>query len=142
MCGEEVRDGVTTERIPDNEDDYNTKVSPNPLTGEDEEVFLYGMHEDYQYYQDCKSRHRNKGLFTADQNMNNRNSARHTRQDNNGNQNGFECPEERDYYPYWHPTPWKDIAILVDDKDNCDYFQSESQNVKDKNYCSIPEHNH
>jgi len=141
MCGEEVRDGVTTERIPDNEDDYNTKVSPNPLTGEDEEVFLYGMHEDYQYYQDCKSRHRNKGLFTADQNMNNRNSARHTRQDNNGNQNGFECPEERDYYPYWHPTPWKDIAILVDDKDNCDYFQSESQNVKDKNYCSIPEHN-
>ena len=32
-------------------------------------------------------------------------------------------------------------SILVDDKDNCDYFQSESQNVKDKNYCSIPEHN-
>merc|ERR1712125_164095 len=143
LCGDEVRDGVTTETIPaDDGDAYNTKVSPNPLTGEDEEVFLYGMHEGYQYYQDCRARERNKGLFTADQNLGgNRNAAKNTRQDNNGNQNGFECPEERDYYPYWHPTPWKDIAILVDDKENCEYFQAESQNVKAKNYCSIPEHN-
>ena len=141
MCGEEVRDGTVTTTIPDNENEYNEQVSPNPLTGEDETVYVYGMHEDYQYYQDCKARHRNKGLFTADQNMNNRNAAINTRQDNNGNRRGFECNEERDYYPYWHPTPWKDIAILVDDKENCEYFQAESQNVKAKNYCSIPEHN-
>jgi len=141
MCGEEVRDGTVTTTIPDDENQYNEQVSPNPLTGEDETVYVYGMHEDYQYYQDCKARHRNKGLFTADQNMNNRNAAINTRQDNNGNRRGFECNEERDYYPYWHPTPWKDIAILVDDKENCEYFQAESQNVKAKNYCSIPEHN-
>lgn len=27
------------------------------------------MHEDYDYYMDCKYRNRNKGLFTADQVM-------------------------------------------------------------------------
>ena len=28
--------------------------------------FRYGMHESYNYYQDCKLRNRNLGLFTAD----------------------------------------------------------------------------
>jgi len=141
MCGPEVRDGATTDTIPDNAATYNTKVTPDPLTGENKATFLYGMHEDYQYYQDCKTRERNKGLFTADQNMNGRNSARHTRQDNNGNRNGFECPEERDYYPYWHPTPWKDIAVLTGNTSRCDYYKAESQNVKEKNYCSLMQHN-
>jgi len=27
-----------------------------------------------------------------------------------------QVPEERDYYPHWGPTPWKDIAIMVSDK--------------------------
>jgi len=142
MCGAQVRDGVVTDTIPDDAGQYNVNTTrTNPITGETESVFKYGMHEDYQYYQDCKARQRNMGLFTADQNMNGRNAAINTRQDNNGNRHGFECPEERDYYPYWHPTPWKDIAILVEDVSQCDYFQSESQNVKDKNYCSLPEHN-
>ena len=142
MCGDEVRDGTVTDTIPDNANQYNERVQrTNPVTGETETVFKFGMHENFQYYQDCKARERNRGLFTADQNMNGRNSARNTRQDNNGNQNGFECPEERDYYPYWHPTPWKDIAVLVNDESECDYFQEESQNVKPKNYCSDPAHN-
>ena len=142
LCGDEVRDGTVTTTIPDDEtESASTVTRTNPVTGEQEEVFEYGMHESYQYYQDCKARHRNLGLFTADQNMNGRNAARNTRQDNNGNRRGFECNEERDYYPYWHPTPWKDIAVLTDDKSECDYFQSESQNVKAKNYCSLAEHN-
>ena len=65
------------------------------------------MHEDYDYYFRCKIRQRNMGLFTADQNMRGRHRARFTRQDRNGARHGYECPEERDYYPYWHPSPWK-----------------------------------
>ena len=55
------------------------------------------------------------GLFTANQNLKGTLPI-YTRQNAAGTRRGFEVPEERDYYPYWGPTPWKDIVIMVSDK--------------------------
>ncbi|XP_072025685.1 LOW QUALITY PROTEIN: protein DD3-3-like [Amphiura filiformis] len=98
------------------------------------------LQEPWDWYDKCYNRERNAGLFTADQNLNQNNgngysSAIYTRQNPNGNRRGYECPEERDYYPYWHPSPWKDAAILVDDEEQCGYYKNESYNVKPKYEC-------
>eukprot|EP00913_Durusdinium_trenchii_P000814 g760.t1 len=116
-----------------------------------------GQHEPLSFYLDCKARERQKGLYTADQNVNNDRGATATRQNPNGNNAGhlasrearsdngvwdLACLQERDYYPYWHPTPWHDIAIITDESPRrCEYYQKESQNVHSKGYCSEPEHN-
>jgi len=137
MCGDEIRDGATTDTIPDDPNTYNTMVPPPKSfadAGVTGQMYLYGMNEDYQYYQDCKVRQRNRGLFIADRALGG-DTAIFTRQNNNGDRHGFECTEERDYYPYWHPSPWKDVAILTDRTDMCGYYRSESQNVKSKNFC-------
>mmetsp|Transcript_4885 Transcript_4885/g.14463 ORF Transcript_4885/g.14463 Transcript_4885/m.14463 type:complete len:1190 (-) Transcript_4885:67-3636(-) len=131
---EHVLQYACEDSMPGLRDGYNRGTIPDdPEASQDPQ---YGQHETYEYYQHCKTRERNKGLFTADQNMGGRNTARHTRQDNNGNRRGFECPEERDYYPYWHPSPWRDVAVLVDDESRCDYYKAESQNVKGRHFCS------
>ena len=116
-----MRDGEETTTIP----------NPEPTV----ENYRYGRHETNQYYRNCQQRERNRGLFTSDQNLGG-NTAIFTRQNPNGQRYGYECPEERDYYPYWQPTPWKDIAILTNNMALCPYYQSESQNVKDRWYCS------
>ena len=78
------------------------------------------------------------GLFTADQNVN-QDKATHTRQNPGGTRRGLECPEERDYFPYWHPSGWKDIVVLTKRIDRCDFIKKESFNVKPKGqYSTIP----
>jgi hypothetical protein len=115
-------------------------IPDNPANCEDYDCnndVEYGMHENYDYYLDCRLRQRNTGLFTADRNLR-RQTARFTRQNENGNRRGYECPEERDYYPYWHPTPWRDIVIFTNDASRCPYYQSESQNIKSRFACVLP----
>jgi len=131
-----VRDGTTTNTIPD--------TAASPAQTDANGNLLFGMHETFDYYQDCKTRSRNLGLYIADREEEGglnegRRSSIFTRQNNNGNRHAYECPEERDYYPYWAPTPWKDVAILTDKTEFCNFYTSESQNVKDKNVCRTPE---
>mmetsp|Transcript_13985 Transcript_13985/g.19614 ORF Transcript_13985/g.19614 Transcript_13985/m.19614 type:complete len:778 (+) Transcript_13985:129-2462(+) len=97
----------------------------------------FGMHEDNKWYERCAHSERNKGLFTIDQQLN-RNDARATRQNPNGNRRGLECPEEAHYYPYWTPSPWYDIAVLVSNTSYCSYFQENSQNVVAYGQCLCP----
>lgn len=97
----------------------------------------FGMHEDYYYYRShCRRVSRNEGLYTADRKIN-RKDASATRQNPNGNRRGFECPEERDYFPWWNPSPWIDVAVLTSDPAWCPYYQKESQNVKARGYCDV-----
>jgi len=130
-----VRDGTTTDTITDN------AAGPTALDANGN--LLFGMQEPRTWYDACATRERNKGLWIADRadpnvgNLNG-NSAQNTRQNNNGGQRGYECPEERDYYPYWIASPWKDIAILTNDETYCPFYQGESQNVKNKNQCQTP----
>lgn len=104
----------------------------------------FGVHENMQYYlARCVLTSRNRGLYTADQQLNG-NDARFTRQENNGNRHGFECTEERDYYPWWQPSPWVDIAVLVSHAENwqqqCAYYQKNSQNVAPRSYCAVSDY--
>ena len=70
---------AATDTIPNNVD------SATPST---KETRRFGMHENYDYYDRCSHTKRNKGLYTADQRMR-RNDQRATRQNPNGNRNGY-----------------------------------------------------
>jgi hypothetical protein len=127
-----VRDGTTTDTIQTNAD----SASQTDANGD----LLFGMHENFAYYTACATRQRNMGLWISDRADEGgltagRASSVFTRQNNNGNRFGYECTEERDYYPYWAPSPWKDIVVLTNNKKYCKTYQKESQNVADKGYC-------
>lgn len=94
MCDDRLRDGVTTRTIPDQPSNCQNKDCNHDVR--------YGMHEDFDYYMNCKYRFRNRGLFTADRNLNG-NTARYTRQNNNGQRRGYECPEERLVWVFFFP---------------------------------------
>jgi len=132
MSDASIRDGQTTDTIP-YPPDGDTEDPDQMTDGE----YYYGMHESQAYFQACDRRRRNYGLFFADQNDPDdpNKSARYTRQQDNNNRYGYECPEERDYYPYWHPTPWKDIVIFTSRTSRCQFFQTQSQNVMSKYWC-------
>jgi hypothetical protein len=127
-----VRDGTTTDTIP------NDATGPTALDANGE--LKFGMHEPREFYTACQTRERNKGLWIADRadpnvgNLNG-NNAVVTRQNNNGGRRGYECPEERDYYPYWVASPCKDVAILTHDESWCSFYKKESQNVKSRFRC-------
>ena len=120
MCDESLRDGERTDTIPARRDSIYD--------------FDHGMHESFDYFEKCSKRRRNSNLYTADVNLTGT-SAQFTRQNGFGDVYGFECQEERDYYPYWHPTPWRDIAVLTTDEQKCSYYQTESQNTHSKGEC-------
>jgi len=141
------RDGVPRDANDAATDTIN--LNGNQIAATNTENRRYGVHETLDYYETCSRRERNKGLFTADQNVNRR-DATGTRQNPNGNRRGLECPEERDYYPYWAPSPWIDVAVLSSNAGNeadnrewmsdfCKYATTNSQNVKAVGYCAYPE---
>jgi hypothetical protein len=88
---------------------------------------IYGYHESYDYYQDCKQRKRNLNLFTGDKILRGLSSI-YTRQNPNGQRYGFECPEERDYYPYWNQSEWIDIGVMTSNTLMCDFYRNNSMN--------------
>lgn len=105
-------DNTNTPDEPNNRNDINTKYGQNNNNGR-------GRHESEEFYYMAKKRDRNKGLFTADQNLKG-NSQKYTRQNPNGNRRGLEVPEERDYMPWWFPSPWKAIAWIGNDVEFCE----------------------
>uniref|UniRef100_T1JAG2 Uncharacterized protein n=1 Tax=Strigamia maritima TaxID=126957 RepID=T1JAG2_STRMM len=130
MCDETIRDGLNTETIPlANEKCVNNNCETD---------LQYGMHENYLYYQKCSTQKRNYGLFNANQKLKG-SSALFTRQNSDGTRFGYECPEERDYYPYWRPSPWKDIVVLTNNVSRCSYYKQQSENVQSRWSCELPQ---
>lgn len=128
MCDDRLRDGSEETTIPDDKKNCYKKDCNNDLR--------FGMHEDFEYYETCRYTQANGGLFAADENPGP--TARRTRQDDKGTRYGYECPEERDYYPYWRPTPWRDVVVFTNDMSRCAYYEAESENVKSRFYCKPP----
>ena len=131
----DMRDGQTTDTIPNVTSQEMNKCAKSDC----DKDAKYGHHEDSYSYMHTLRRERNMGLFTADQNLKGKTSAQFTRQQNKGTRYGYESPEERDHYPYWGPTMWTDIAVMTDDTKRCNYYKANSENVKGRSFCYVPE---
>jgi len=106
MCDPNLRNGINTGTPNEQDSDQNT-----------------GRHESPEYYAACKNDiQRNQGLFTADQKLNG-DTAIYTRQNPNGGRSGLECPEERDYYPWWHDNPFRTIAVMSYNRSRFGYYE-------------------
>jgi len=105
-------DNTNTPDAPNNRADIQNKFANNNNQGR-------GRHESEEFYYFAKKRTRNTNLFTADQNLKGT-SQIYTRQNPNGNRRGLEVPEERDYFPWWFPTPWKPMAWIGNDVEFCE----------------------
>ena len=127
-----MRDGTSTTTIPSPQANGNAQCQAANCDTDP----TYGRHESQAYYNASVSTFRNYGLFIADQQLNGQ-SQQFTRQNAGGARYGYEVSEERDYYPWWGASPWKDIAILTNTPSRCAAYQAESQNVKPRYYCSI-----
>ncbi|CAF0997043.1 unnamed protein product [Didymodactylos carnosus] len=121
MCRDNLRDGSSSQII--------------PVTTDGENDASYRLHETLESYLNCKTRSRNKNLFTAEQSV--QGSCTSTRQNPGSTRYGLECPEERDYYPYWQPSDWVDIAVLTNRQDLCSYYRQKSQNVQSRFACTL-----
>jgi len=132
---DKVRDGTSTQTNEHHGGHGDESPSAFARRKKDKAREDRAMHESFEWYDKCYKRRRNQGLFAADQNISQR-SARGTRQNPNGQRRGYECPEERDYYPYWHPTEWKDIAVMAENVTMCrNHYQKHSFNVRKKHEC-------
>ena len=131
LLGDSVRDGKPQNTNGNTCEDTIPNLPDDDLQNKEK----YGQHEEFGYYQRCIKSFRNPRLFTADQKLKGI-SAQYTRQNPNGNRYGFECPEERDYYPYWRDTPWIDIAIITNRPELCEIYKNESQNIRERTYCA------
>lgn len=112
-----------------------TSTIPDSISHDAQSDFRFSRHESLRYYEKCYRRERNKGLWTGDLSIGDR--ATSTRQENGGRY-GFECQEEADYYPYWAPSPWKDIAVLTFNTGECNTYTANSQNNNPKYECVCP----
>jgi len=136
-CSEDYKDGTSQDPTGDNGGNTCTNEVTTANFADDN----VGYHEPVTYFTDCNARERNKGLFTAEENVNDGAGAQATRQNPGGGTAALECQEERDYYPYWHPTPFRDLVILTTNQTRCDWYQSQSENVLGKNRCDNAAHN-
>lgn len=94
-----------------------------------------GINESEEYYGYAQQRARNQGLFTADQKLQGT-SQIYTRQNPGGTRRGLEVPEERDYFPWWYPSPWRPAVIWHHDLEECEREMAEkSEAVEAKSHC-------